>query len=91
MATIDTTIRAYKKMGINLTEEQYENLVDINILAQGNDNKDIPVHFMLMTLKALGLIPSKQMRKISDSKSANNSKDICKDELQQTVGIFKNR
>lgn len=89
MSTIETSKEAYKKIGINLTDEQYQNLCYINLLAQGKDNRDIPIHFILMTLKALGLIPTEQMREIRDSESAQNSEDICKDELQQAVGIFK--
>lgn len=89
MSTIETSKESYKKIGINLTDEQYQNLFYLNMLANGNDNKDIPIHFILMTLKALGLIPTEQMREISDSESAQNSEDICKDKLQQSVGIFK--
>lgn len=89
MSTIDTSKEAYKKIGINLTDEQYQNLFYLNMLANGNDNKDIPIHFILMTLKVLGLIPTEQMGEISDRESTQNSEDICKDELQQAVGIFK--
>lgn len=91
MATIDTSKEAYRKIGINLSDEQYERLIDINILAQGKDNEDIPVHFILMTLSALGLIPSELMREVSNNESADNSKDVCNNKLQKTVGIFKKR
>lgn len=89
MSTIETSKEDYKRIGINLSDEQYQNLFYLNMLANGNDNKDIPIHFILMTLKALGLIPTEQMGEISDSESTQNSEDICKDELQQAVGIFK--
>lgn len=89
MSTIDTSKESYRNIGINLSDEQYQNLFYLNILASGKDNKDIPVHFILMTLKALGLIPTEQMREVSDSETAYDSKDICEDELQQSVGVFK--
>lgn len=89
MSTIDTSKDAYRNIGINLTEEQFQNLFYLNMLANGNDNKDIPIHFILMTLKSLGLIPTEQMREVCDHRSADNSEDICNDELQQAVGIFK--
>lgn len=89
MSTIDTSKEAYKNIGINLSDKQYQNLFYLNILASGKDNKDIPIHFILMTLKALGLIPTEQMREIGDRESTYDSEDICKDELQQSVGVFK--
>ncbi len=91
MATVDTSKEAYRKIGINLSNEQYEKLIDINFLAQGKDNKKIPVHFILMTLKALGLLPPELMCKVSDGDPADNAENVCNDELQQTVGIFKKR
>ncbi len=91
MATIDTSIEAYKKVGINLTEKQYEDMIDINIMAQGADNKDIPVHFILMTLKALGLIPSELMREVCNDKPTDNSEDISHNELYQVIGIPKKK
>lgn len=89
MASIDTSISAYQKIGINFTEKQYEDLVDINILMQGKDNKDIPVHFIIMILKALGLIPSELMCKVCDNESADNAENVCSNELYQVIGIPK--
>lgn len=89
MATIDTTMEAYEKIGINLTKKQYEDLIDINILMQAKDNKDIPVHFILMTLKALGLIPTELVCEIGDNEPTNNSEDVCNNKLHQVIGIPK--
>lgn len=89
MATINTEKWAYEKIGINFTDEQYEKLCKINLEALDERNKYIPVHFIIMTLKALGLIPTEQVSEVSDNKSADNAEDIRKNKLQQTVGVFK--
>lgn len=91
MATIDTSIEAYRKIGINLTEKQFGSLCSLNFIAQGNENKDIPIHFIVMTLKALGLLPPELMCEISNDKPTDDSKNIRDCELQQEVGIFKER
>lgn len=52
---IDTSRKALAELGFNLTEEQYRDLVSINIIAN-QEGKNVPVYTILLTLKALGLI-----------------------------------
>lgn len=89
MKEINTEKWAYEKIGINFTDEQYEKLCSINLVAMDERNKYIPVHFIIMTLKALGLIPTEQVSEISDSETTDNAEDIRKNELQQIVGVFE--
>lgn len=91
MATIETSIEAYRKIGISLNDRQFEGLCNLNLLAQGNDNKDIPIHFIVMTLKVLGLLPPELMCEVCNDKTADNAKNIRDCELQQEVGVFKER
>lgn len=67
MARIDTSIDGYKHVGINLTEQQYEGLMDLNIVMMHEDRKHIPVFNMMILLKTLGLLPKEMLGNESPS------------------------
>lgn len=52
----DTSKEAWEKIGIYVTDEQYEELRDINLFMPTQDSP-IPVHYIMLVLKALGLLP----------------------------------
>ncbi len=43
MEKIDTSIDGFRYVGINLTQEQYEDLCCLNMLLMGENRKNIPV------------------------------------------------
>lgn len=86
----DTSIEGYKKIGINLTQEQFDSLCNINMIAC-NDGRNIPVHTILLVLKHLGLLPSELVCEVSDDKAADNAENIRHKEFQQRYGFIHKR
>jgi hypothetical protein len=73
MKQIDTTINGFKYVGINLTEQQYEDLCDLNALILMNNNrKNIPVFNIMLVLRILNLLPDNMMTDI-DYKKYNDT------------------
>ncbi len=89
MNRIDTSIEGYKYIGINLSQEQLDNLFMINAMMKSDTGKDIPVHCVLLVLKCLGLLPPELMCEVSDDKPADDAKNISDYELQKRYGKFK--
>lgn len=54
----DTSKEAWEKIGIYVTEQQYDDLRQINML-MGDKEHPIPVHYIVLILKAFGLLPDK--------------------------------
>lgn len=84
---IDTSIAGFEYAGVRLSEEQFQDLVALNL--QMRFHKDIPVFSIIMLLKVLGILPPKLMREVSDNKTAGDSENVSNDELQKRYGRFK--
>lgn len=61
MAKIDTSMEGFEYVGIKLTEQQYEDLTEFNILLMNEDRKYIPVFNTMVLLKILGLLPKEML------------------------------
>lgn len=86
---LDTSQEGYQYIGINFTNEQYEDMCMINLMSMSEECKDIPVHSIILVLKCLGLLPPELMRKVSNDQSADNTQGIGNNELQKRYGRFK--
>lgn len=52
----DTSKEAWEKIGIYVTEHQYDDLRRINLF-MGDKEHPMPVHYIMAVLKTLGLLP----------------------------------
>ena len=93
MPRIDTSIEGFEYVGIKLTEEQYEDLCQLNILMKSDDRKDIPVFNIMIVLKTLGLLPVEMMYDKGSECSSNCSTDYSDNNIynsiQRKFGKFK--
>lgn len=82
-----TSKEDFKKIGIELTDEQYDDLCQINLFMMLMP--DIPVYNVLLILKTLGLIPTE----IPDNESGNdgddNSAKNSHEEFERKFGKIK--
>lgn len=85
---IDTTREGFKHVGVNLTEQQYEDLCFLN-MAIISSRKKTPVFNMMVLLKYLGLLPSEMIDKESGEDSDNNPNEDFKESFQRKFGRFK--
>lgn len=91
MKRIDTSIDGYRYVGINLTEQQYEDLCDLNILLITNKHrKNIPVFNMMLVLKILGLLPPEMVNKECTDSGNNNSNENFKEKFYRKFGRPRN-
>lgn len=89
MNRIDTSIEGYRHIGINLSQEQVDDLLIINTMMKEDTGKDIPIHCVLLTLKCLELLPPELMCEVSDDKSADDSENVSDYKFQKRYGKFK--
>lgn len=89
MNKIDTSIEGYKHIGVNLSQEQLDDLFMINAMMKSDTGKDMPVHCVLLVLKCLGLLPSELVCEVSDDKPTDNAENIGDYEFQKRYGKFK--
>lgn len=54
----DTSKEAWEKIGIYVTEQQYDDLRRINMF-MGDEEHPMPVHYIMAVLKTMGLLPNK--------------------------------
>lgn len=82
-----TSKEDFKKIRIELTDEQYDDLCQINLFMMLMP--DIPVYNILLILKTLGLIPTE----IPDNESGNdgddNSTKNSHEEFERKFGKIK--
>lgn len=91
MNKIDTSIKGFEYVGIKLTEQQYEDLRDLNALILGNEHRqNVPVFNIMLVLKILGLLPSEIVNEISDNQSNDNLNDNSYERLQRKFGRVVN-
>ena len=90
MKKIDTSIEGFRYAGIKLTEQQYEDLRDLNTLILMNEHRqNIPVFNIMLVLKILGLLPPEMVCDSGNSKSDNNSNTNINEMLESKFGKFK--
>lgn len=84
---IDTSIDGFKYVGINITEQQFEDLCDLNMLIMCNENrKNIPVFNTMLVLKTLGLLPPEMVCDTGNDNSDSNSYEDIYNSLQRKFG-----
>lgn len=70
---VDTSQKGFEYVGIKLTDEQYQDLCDLNLLWTGNESRKLsPVFHILVLMKILGLLPPEMM---CDNKNTNKQND----------------
>lgn len=90
MNSIDTSIDGFKYVGINLSEEQYNDLRDLNELILTNEHRqNIPVFNTMIVLKILGLLPSEMISNERDGNSNGNSDYKVNESLERKFGKIK--
>lgn len=89
MSKIDTSISGYKSIGINLTQEQLDDMAIINTMMKEDTGKEVPVHCVLLILKSLKLLPPELMCEVSNDKTADDTQNICDYEFQKRYGKLK--
>lgn len=62
---IDTSKEGFEFAGVKLTEQQYEDMIALNLQMQ--THKNIPVFSMMMLLKILGILPPEMLNNNGDS------------------------
>lgn len=87
MNRIDTSIQGYKYIGIKLTEQQFKDLNDLEILVGMNEHRQkIPVFNTMAVLKVLGLLPPEMIYDVSHDNANNNSNENINEALQRKFG-----
>lgn len=87
MRRIDTSIDGFRYVGINLTEQQYTDLCDLNMLILADEHRQkIPVFNTMLVLKVLGLLPPEIVNEVSDSQADNNTNNDFTELLQRKFG-----
>ena len=91
MNRIDTSIEGFRYVGINLTEQQFEDLTDLNILIMTNEHRqNIPVFNIMLVLKILGLLPPEMINEESGDNGDNNSNSDFKEQISRKFGRPRN-
>lgn len=83
---IDTSIEGFRYVGINLTEEQYDDLCYLNIVLMNEKRKNIPVFNTMLILKTLGLLPPEMVNEESSGHSNDNSNKDFKEDFYRKYG-----
>lgn len=80
---VDTSLDGFRYVGIDLTEQQYDDLCELNMLIlMSEDRKRIPVFNTMLVLKVLGLLPAEMTIDQAGEKPIENYKDL----LQRKFG-----
>lgn len=83
---IDTSIDGFRYVGINLTEEQFEDLQTLNLLMQTKDRKKIPVFDIMLMLKIMGLLNPEVVNDCGGNDSDCDTNDNVNDSFQRKFG-----
>lgn len=77
----------FRYVGINLTEQQYEDLQELNALILMNEHRQkTPVFNTMIVLKILGLLPPEMINEIGNHQSNNNFNSNSDERLQRKFG-----
>jgi hypothetical protein len=82
---IDTSRKGFEYVGIKLTEEQFHDLTNLDILWKGS-RKDTPVLNTLVMMKILGLLPPEMICDSSNGNSDNDSNSDIYTSLERKFG-----
>lgn len=82
-----TSKEDFKKIGIELTDEQYDDLCQINLFMMLMP--DIPVYNILLILKTLGLIPTEMPDNEGRNDGDDNSTKNSHEEFERKFGKIK--
>lgn len=87
----NTSRESWERIGIHLTKEQYQDLCVINQLMVGDimHGTCTPVHYIMLVLKTLGLLPSELPDQISDNEGYENFKKNPDDWFKKKFGDTK--
>lgn len=87
MDRIDTSIEGYRYVGINLTEQQFEDLNDLGTLITANEHRQkIPVFNIMLVLKMLGLLPPEMVNEECPNNGDDNSDKNFKEQIRRKFG-----
>jgi hypothetical protein len=82
---IDTSQKGFEYVGIKLTDQQFKDVCDLNLL-WSDERKDIPAFNMLVLMKALGLLPPEMVCDSRNSDTDNNSSSNIYETLERKFG-----
>lgn len=82
---IDTSQKGFEYVGIKLTDQQFKDVCDLNLL-WSDERKDIPAFNMLVLMKALGLLPPEMVCDSRNSDTDNNSSSNIHETLERKFG-----
>lgn len=82
---IDTSQKGFEYVGIKLTDQQFKDICDLNLL-WSDERKDIPAFNMLVLMKALGLLPPEMVCDSRNSDTDNNSSSNIYETLERKFG-----
>lgn len=84
---VDTSQKGFEYVGIKLTEQQFQDLCDLNFLWIENENRQLsPVFHILVLMKVLGLLPPEMVCDNSSSDTDNNSSSNIYETLERKFG-----
>lgn len=83
---IDTSIEGFRYVGINLTEKQYDDLCQLNMLLMGESRKGIPVFNTMVLLKTLGLLSKEILCDNCREDTNNDTNEDVKNSLERKFG-----
>lgn len=86
---IDTSIEGFRYVGINLTKEQHQDLVALNISLMSGKRDSIPVFNMMILLKILGLLPPEMICEVGDNQTGNDGGDDFREKFQRKFGKYR--
>lgn len=87
MSRIDTSIDGFRYVGINLTEQQYNDLCDLNMLILADEHRQkIPVFNTMLVLKILGLLPPEMVSEVGYPQADDNTNNDFRYFLQRKFG-----
>lgn len=82
---IDTSQKGFEYVGIKLTDQQFKDVCDLNLL-WSDERKDIPAFNMLVLMKSLGLLPPEMVCDSRNSDTDNNSSSNIYETLERKFG-----
>ena len=86
---IDTSKEGFAKVGIKLTQKQFEDLCAINLAALSENYKGIPVFTIMLVLRTMGLIPTEFPEDKPTNDGNNQTDDNIPDEIHRLLGYYK--
>lgn len=82
---IDTSQKGFEYVGIKLTDQQFQDVCDLNLL-WSDERKDIPAFNMLVLMKVLGLLPPEMVCDSRSNDTDNNSSSNIYKTLERKFG-----